>query len=63
MIEQNISKLIDIFVKEKLNEGIIYMPFVKSTKQLANLFTKGVSHRVFDLIVNKLGIIDIYSPT
>lgn len=51
------------FIKEKMNEGIICMPFVMSAEQLANVLTKGISNRVFDLIVNTLGAIDIFSPT
>lgn len=61
MIEQNISKFSDT-IKKKLNEGIISIPFVKSIEHVADVLTKGVSKRVFDLIVNKLGVIDIYSP-
>ncbi|KAF5935576.1 hypothetical protein HYC85_026705 [Camellia sinensis] len=31
------------FIKEKLNKGMICMPFVKSEDQLADVFTKGLS--------------------
>lgn len=48
------------FIKEKLNEGIICMLFVKSSDQLADIFTKEVASKVFDFIVNKLRMINIY---
>lgn len=35
------------------------MPYVKSSDQLAYIFTKGVSSKVFDFIFNKFGMINI----
>ncbi|KAL6974688.1 Beta-galactosidase 8 [Sarracenia purpurea var. burkii] len=51
------------FIKEKLNNGSICMPYVKSEDQLADVFTKGLSSRVFHPILFKLGMIDIFAPT
>lgn len=48
------------FNKEKLNEGIICIIFVKSSDQLADIFRKEVASKVFDFIVNKLRMINIY---
>lgn len=51
------------FIKEKLNEGTICVAYVKSEEQLADVSTKGVSSRVFNFIVSKLGMKSIYMPT
>ncbi|KAL6983238.1 Beta-galactosidase 8 [Sarracenia purpurea var. burkii] len=51
------------FIKEKLNNGSICMPYVKSEDQLADVFTKGLSSKVFHPILFKLGMIDIFVPT
>jgi hypothetical protein len=51
------------FIKEKLSNGLICMPFVRSENQLANVFTKGPSSKSFHPIVFKLGLIDIFAPT
>uniref|UniRef100_A0A2N9FX30 Reverse transcriptase Ty1/copia-type domain-containing protein n=1 Tax=Fagus sylvatica TaxID=28930 RepID=A0A2N9FX30_FAGSY len=51
------------FIKEKLTEGIISVPFVKSEDQLADILTKAVSSRVLYSTLVKLGIRDIYAPT
>ena len=51
------------FIKEKLSDGSICMPFVRSCDQLADIFTKGLGHRSFSTIVSKLGLVDIFAPT
>ena len=51
------------FIKEKLTNGIISVPFVKSEDQLADILTKAVSSRVLYSTLFKLGIRDIYAPT
>jgi|UniRef100_A0A2N9GH69 hypothetical protein len=51
------------FIKEKLTNGIISVPFVKFEDQLADILTKTVSSRVFYSTLFKLGIRDIYAPT
>uniref|UniRef100_A0A5B6Z677 Putative polyprotein n=1 Tax=Davidia involucrata TaxID=16924 RepID=A0A5B6Z677_DAVIN len=65
-VQHDRTKHIEIdrhFIKEKLNEGMICTPFVKSEDQLADVFTKGLSSRFFHSIVCKLGMRDIYAPT
>jgi len=37
--------------------------FVKSESQLADVLTKAVSAKVFQGVIDKLGMIDIYAPT
>jgi hypothetical protein len=51
------------FIKEKLTDGIISVPFVKSEDQLVDILTKAVSSRVLYSTLVKLGIRDIYAPT
>jgi hypothetical protein len=51
------------FIKEKLEAGIISFPFVRSELQLADVLTKGVTSRVFNESLFKLGMCDIHAPT
>ncbi|KAM1500063.1 hypothetical protein ACFX10_022669 [Malus domestica] len=51
------------FIKERLVDGTINLPYVKSDDQLADILTKAVSSRIFHLSLSKLGIQDIYAPT
>ncbi|CAL9028535.1 unnamed protein product [Prunus brigantina] len=51
------------FIKEKIENKIIRLPFVKSEDQLAVILTKIVCGRVFHDSLTKLGIGDIYAPT
>jgi len=51
------------FIKEKLDAGTIVFPFVRSEQQLADMLTKGVSSKVFNESLLKLGMCDIHVPT
>ena len=46
------------FIKEKLEAGIIELPFVKSEDQLADILTKAVNRRIFNNCLFKLRIGD-----
>ena len=48
-------------IKEKIDYGAICMPFVPSTQQIADIFTKGLFRTSFELFISKLGMIDIYA--
>ena len=50
------------FIKEKLEKGIIQIPYVPSEKQVADLLTKGLATRIFENLICKIGMIDIHSP-
>ena len=50
------------FIKKKIDRGIINIKYVQIDHQLADILTKGLSERVFDFLVNKLGLVNIYSP-
>ena len=51
------------YIREKVQAKEIEVPYVKSQDQLADIFTKGLMPRSFCGIINKLGLIDIYSPS
>ena len=44
------------FIKEKIEEGIIEFPFVRSGDQLADILTKAVGARNFAEVLGKLDI-------
>ncbi|KAL5567394.1 hypothetical protein UlMin_030558 [Ulmus minor] len=50
------------FIKEKLENGVICIPYVTSEGQLADFLTKGLSSPTFHSILSKLGMEDIFSP-
>ena len=51
------------FIKEKLDAGIICLPFVTSSQQTADILTKSLARPTFEHLIDKLGMIDIYAPT
>ena len=44
------------FIKEKLENKIISLPFVRSKDQLADILTKAVTAEAFEQTLRKLGI-------
>ena len=65
-VQHNRTKHVEIdrhFIKEKIEEGQVCMPFVPSKQQIADILTKGLSKTSFDFLISKLGMIDIYAPT
>ena len=44
------------FIKEKLEDNTIELPYVKSEDQLADILTKAVAGRIFAEILSKLNI-------
>ena len=51
------------FIKEKLEEGIVYMPYIPIEKQLTNILTKGLKKSFNEDLTSKLRMIDIFEPT
>lgn len=66
LVQHDRTKHIEVdrhFIKEKINEGAISIPFMSSLNQLADLLTKGIPSKMFIQIICKLVMIDIYAPT
>jgi hypothetical protein len=51
------------FIKDKLDESIICMPFVRTKEQIADIFTKGLSVTDFSNVIGKMGMINIYASS
>ena len=51
------------FIKDHLEKKTIKLPFVNSKEQLADMLTKAVQTRVFNGSLDKLGMMDIHSPS
>ena len=65
-VQHDRTKHIEIdrhFMKEKLDVGIICMPFVPSNQQTADILTKSLARPIFECLTSKLGMIDIYAST
>ena len=50
------------FIKEKIESGLIYIPYVPTTQQMADILTKGLYKKQFEFLVSKLAMEDIYKP-
>ncbi|BFG32875.1 hypothetical protein CerSpe_191490 [Prunus speciosa] len=50
------------FVREKVQSNIIRTSFVRSSEQLADIFTKGLPSAQFHKILSKLGSTNIFAP-
>lgn len=50
------------FIKEKIESGLICISYVPTTQQTADVLTKGLVKRQFELLVSKLAMEDIYKP-
>ena len=50
------------FIKEKLENGLIVMPYIPTVEQVADILTKGLPKKQFDDLVSKLVMNDIFKP-
>lgn len=50
------------FIKDHLKSRCICTPFIQTKYQLTDVSTKWLSGAQFSYLVNKLGILNIYSP-
>jgi hypothetical protein len=48
------------FIKEKIDSGQICMSYVPTTKQIADVFTKGLPQKQFKALTVKLALEDIF---
>ena len=51
------------FIKEKVEDGTICMVYVPTNKQVADALAKALSRRLFEQLVDKLGMFNLYNPT
>ena len=65
-IQHDRAKHVEIdrhFIKEKPKTGVICMPLVPTTQQIADILTKGLIGPNFEFLTSKLSMIDIHAPT
>jgi hypothetical protein len=51
------------FIQDKIQDGSIMIEFVTSAEQLTDVFTKPLGKESFSIMIHKLGVLDIHSPT
>ncbi|CAL8161901.1 unnamed protein product [Prunus armeniaca] len=52
-----------ILVLEKIQSGMITTAYTPSSHQLADIFTKPLGRDSFNIIIRKLGVLNLHSPT
>ncbi|KAM2148308.1 hypothetical protein ACFX1Q_004939 [Malus domestica] len=50
-------------VREKIQMGMVQTAYIRTSNQPADLFTKPLSSAQFEVLIRKLGVIDIHTPT
>ncbi|KAM1614329.1 hypothetical protein ACFX2K_023698 [Malus domestica] len=50
-------------VREKIQMGMVQTAYIRTSNQPADLFTKPLSSAQFEVLISKLGVIDIHTPT
>ena len=50
------------FNKEKIDNGLVCMTYIPTKEQVADIFTKGLYKKQFDLLIGKLAMEDIFRP-
>lgn len=66
LVQHDRTKHVEIdqhFIKDHVKSGSICIPFIQTKFQLTDIFTKGLNVARFTYMVDKLRMIDIYSPT
>ena len=63
MTVQSTLRLIGFFIKEKLDSNMLKLKYVKSSEQLADCLTEGLGPSENVIMCNKMGMIDIFSPS
>ncbi|CAL8993745.1 unnamed protein product [Prunus brigantina] len=51
------------FIRDKILDGTVSTSHVHSSKQLVDTFTKPLGKEKFSIMLHKLGVLDIHSPT
>ena len=61
LVQHDRTKQVEVdkhFIKEKIEDNNIELPFVRSEDQLANILTKVVTSKAFTCVLSKLSIGD-----
>lgn len=64
-VQHDQTKNIDVdmhFIKEKVEDGTIYITYIRTKEQIEYAFTKGLYRHNFDNFISKLDVINIYYP-
>ena len=56
-------RLIGFFIKKKIDSGALKLEYVKSCNQLADSLAKGLGPKDNKLACNKMGMLNIFSPS
>lgn len=51
------------FIRDEIIKGTIATRHVCTHSQLADIFTKPLGRKEFDVFLPKLGVLDVHSPT
>ncbi|KAL5781140.1 hypothetical protein ACOSP7_006169 [Xanthoceras sorbifolium] len=50
------------FIKKKIDSRQIWMPYLPTAEQMADIFTKGLPKKQFEKLICKLAMEDIFKP-
>ena len=65
-IQHDRTKHVEIdrhFIKEKIDQGTLCMPYVNSANQVADILTKGLPDKLFSILCSKMGLYDAFAPS
>lgn len=51
------------FIKEKLDRGVVCIPYVTSASQIADVLTKGLPEKPFSVFCTNMGLFDVFAPS
>ena len=52
-----------LFIKDKIDNGVLRLEYVKSSDQLGDCLTKSLGPKNNELVCNKMGMLNIFSPS
>ena len=50
------------FLEERIKQGLIKTEYIPTKQQLADLMTKGLGTAQHELLLSKLGVLDVFHP-